>query len=251
MKDERTLAFINFYAILGALTELCRLDAGASRLISGKRVSVGISVKNGPCGTLFFDNGKCTVGEGTAGADIKLPFSSCAKFNGMINGTVTPIPSKGFTKIGFLTKQFTLLTDMLTKYLRATEKELADPDFMRISTYLTFYVVSEAISQIGNNDPIGRASASYIVDGTAKLAIGDQIGAGIVAKNHQLKTVHAMPESFMSYMIFRDVELANRLFAGKVNSVACVGKGLIRIGGMISQVDNINRILDRVSLYLA
>lgn len=251
MKDERTLAFINFHAILGALTELCRLDKGAAKLISGKKVAVGISVKDGPCGTLFFNGGKCTVGEGTAEADIKLPFSSCAKFNGMINGTVTPIPSRGFTKIGFLTKQFTLLTDMLTRYLRATDSDPADPDFMRISTYLTFYVVTEAISQIGNNDPIGRASASYIVDGTAKLAIGDEIGAGIAAKDHVLKTVHAMPEEFMSYMIFGDVELANQLFAGKVNSVACVGKGLIKIGGMISQVDNINRILDRVSLYLA
>ena len=115
MKDERTLAFINFHAILGALTELCRLDKGAAKLISGKKVAVGISVKDGPCGTLFFNDGKCTVGEGTAEADIKLPFSSCAKFNGMINGTVTPIPSRGFTKIGFLTKQFTLLTDMLTR----------------------------------------------------------------------------------------------------------------------------------------
>ena len=28
MKDERTLAFINFHAILGALTELCRLSGG-------------------------------------------------------------------------------------------------------------------------------------------------------------------------------------------------------------------------------
>ena len=43
MKDERTLAFINFYAILGALTELCRLDKGAAKLIAGKKVAVGIS----------------------------------------------------------------------------------------------------------------------------------------------------------------------------------------------------------------
>ena len=30
-----------------------------------------------------------------------------------------------------------------------------------------------------------------------------------------------------------------------------VGMGLVRIGGMISMVDNINRMLDRVSVYLA
>jgi hypothetical protein len=52
-------------------------------------------------------------------------------------------------------------------------------------------------------------------------------------------------------MIFSDTVLASDLFSGKVNSVACVGHGKIKIGGMISQVDNMNRILDRVSLYLA
>ena len=60
-----------------------------------------------------------------------------------------------------------------------------------------------------------------------------------------------MPDSFLSYMIFENLSLANDLFAGRVNSVACVGMGRIKIGGMISQIDNVNRILDRVSLYLA
>ncbi len=251
MKDSRTLSYINFFAILGALSELCRLDKGASKLIEGKKISVGISVKGGPCGTLSFNNGGCTVSRGVGNADIKLPFSSPEKFNGMIDGTVTPIPSKGFTKIGFLTKQFTMLTDMLTRYLRPTESDLSDPEFFKISTYLTFYVVSEAISQIGNHDEIGKVSASYIVDGGIKLAIGDELGASIVAKDHKLYTQHAMPKEFFSYMVFKDIALANDLFANRVNSVACVGQGLIKIGGMISQVDNVNRILDRVSLYLA
>ena len=38
---------------------------------------------------------------------------------------------------------------------------------------------------------------------------------------------------------------------GNVNAVACIGQGTIIMGGMISMVDNINRILDRVALYLA
>ena len=59
------------------------------------------------------------------------------------------------------------------------------------------------------------------------------------------------PDAYTSYMIFESMELARALFDGKVNAVACVGRGQIRIGGMISQVDNVNRILDRVSAYLA
>ena len=51
-------------------------------------------------------------------------------------------------------------------------------------------------------------------------------------------------------MEFCDLDLALQLFEGQVNSVACVGMGQVRIGGMISQVDNLNRILDRVAMYL-
>ena len=38
---------------------------------------------------------------------------------------------------------------------------------------------------------------------------------------------------------------------GAAGCVAAVGLGKVKVGGMISQVDNINRILDRVALYLA
>ena len=55
----------------------------------------------------------------------------------------------------------------------------------------------------------------------------------------------------MSCMEFCDLALAHDLFDGKVNAVVCVGQGKVRISGMISQVDNVNRILDRVSVYLS
>ena len=251
MKDSRTLSFINFYAILGAISELCRFVPEAKKLLGNKKITLEISVKNGPVGRLAFENGGCTVLSGAGKCDIRLPFSSPEKFNGMIDGTVTPIPSKGLIKIGFLLKTFVPLTDLLTKYLRPTDDDLKDEEFFKVSTLLTFYVVSEALSQIANNDRVGKASASYIVDGAVKMAISDVIGASIVASDHVLKTLHEMPKDFTSYMIFSDIKLANDLFSGKVNSVASVGHGKIRIGGMISQVDNMNRILDRVSLYLA
>ncbi len=251
MTDQRTLAFINFYGILGSLSELCDQVPAAKALLGNKKITLAIAVKNGPAGRLAFENGTCRVLPGISPCDIKLPFSSPEKFNGMIDGTVTPIPSKGFTKIGFLLGSFIKLTDLLSKYLRATEEDLKDPEFFRVATRMKFYVVSEAISQIANHDAIGQASASYIVDGTAKMAIGDIIGAGITAKDHVLTTTHEMPESYFSYMVFSDLELASDLFDGKVNSVASVGHGKVVIGGMISMIDNMNRILDRVALYLA
>ena len=251
MTDQKTLAYINLFGVLGSLTELCRQVPEARALLGDKKITISFVVKDGPAGRLAFEKGSCTVMEGDGPCHIRLPFSTCEKFNGLIDGTVTPIPSKGFTKIGFLLGPFTKLTDLLSKYLRASEEDLCDPEFFRVATLMKFYVVSEAISQIANHDSVGRASASYIVDGTAKMAIGDVIGASITAKGHRLTTTHEMPASFFAYMVFKDLQLASDLFDGRVNSVASVGHGNVVIGGMISMIDNMNRILDRVSVYLS
>lgn len=251
MTDPRTLAYINLYSIFGSIPLLCELDEKASALVKGRKVSIGITVKNGPSATLIFDDGKCKFVEGCDKCDVKLPFSTPEKFNGMIDGTVTPIPSKGFTKIGFLTGAFIKLTDILSNYLRPTENDLKDDKFFEISTTLMFRLISSAIVCIGNEDKVGQASASYITDGVVKLAIGDELCHYIVAENRKLTLDDETKKPVSSYMRFNDIRLARDLFDGKQNAVACVGAGKIRIGGMISQVDNINRILDRVALYLA
>ena len=109
----------------------------------------------------------------------------------------------------------------------------------------------EALAQIGDHDDIGKFSASYITDGIIKVAIGDGPAAGIEAKNHVLKALHEDPgENYTSCMEFKDIRVARDLFDGNINAVASIGQGKVRIRGMISQVDNVNRILDRVALYL-
>ena len=58
-------------------------------------------------------------------------------------------------------------------------------------------------------------------------------------------------ENPRAIMEFESIELARDLFDGKVNAVACIGTGDIVMKGMISMLDNLNRILDRVAVYLA
>lgn len=251
MTDAKTLAYINLYAILGAIPYLCQLDAEAAALIEGETISIGFAVKDGPQATLFIGGGKARMAPGVDRCQVKLPFSSCEKFNGLIDGTTTPIPVKGFTKVGFLLGNFTKLTDRLSMFLRPEPEALKDPEFFRVSTTLMFHVIAEAIAQIGNHDKIGRFSASNIVDGTAKLSIVGGPAAALCCRDHHLTAVHDDPKTCFAYMEFTSMELARALFDGQVNAIAAVGTGGVRIGGMISMIDNINRILDRVALYLA
>ena len=68
----------------------------------------------------------------------------------------------------------------------------------------------------------------------------------ILKKQPEAKPLNVMPEICEVGIVpeYKGVD-------GDINAVACIGTGVVRVGGMISQVDNINRILDRVALYLA
>ena len=252
MTDAKSLAYINMFAILGALENLCKLDEQAQNILSGtKPVSIGFDVKDGPKATLSFEDGACLLTEGCADCDIRLPFSSPEKFNGLIDGTVTPVPTKGFSKIGFLLKTFIPLTDRLSEVLRPSEEALQDPAFFELNTRMTFYVVSTAISQLGNHDPISTFSAQNIDDGDILMSIKDGPKAVIRVKDHVLTTIKDTQGNPRSVMEFGSMKLANDLFNDKVNSLACIGDGTITMKGMISMLDNMNRILGRVALYLA
>lgn len=241
------------YAIFGALENLCELDENARALFKNKKMmSIGFDVKDGPSATLLFKNGYCRLEDGCrSDCKIRIPFSSCEKFNGMIDGTVTPIPTKGIVHIGFLLKTFMPLTDLLTKYLRPDPEDLKDRAFFEMSTTLTMYVIGVALSQIANHDAIGMFSADHIVDGDILMGIKGGPVCTLRAKNHHLVTIKKDCGNARSLMMFQDMDLAAKLFNGEVNAVACIGEGTIVMGGMISMIDNVNRILDRVALYLA
>lgn len=252
MKDVKTLAYINMFGVLGTLENLVALDNKSKEILYGtKPISVGFVVKDGPSATFSFTATSCKMTVGVDKCDVKLPFSSCEKFNGLIDGTVTPIPSKGFSKIGFLLKTFTPLTDRLSEFLKPTPEALEDEKFFKTSTTLTFYTIASAISQIGNQDDLGTASASYMVDGDIMMSIKDGPKATIHVASNKLTTIKQAPEKPRAIMEFGSMKLAFDLFTGNVNSLSCIGDGTIVMKGMISMIDNMNRILDRVAVYLA
>ena len=241
MTDQKAMAYVNMYGVLGALENLCGLDAKAKEILKEikKPVALCFDVKEGPCRTFHFDNAGCRITEGSGGADCKMNFSSPERFNLLINESKPGVPVKGAVKLlKFLTGPFTKLTARLEEVLRPDEKALADPAFFEENTLLTMYVIAGAVSALANTDTIARISAENTPD-------------GVSVKDHHFTTIKSAPENPRALMEFASIELANGLFAGKVSTINEMCKGNIRLAGVLSMVDNINRILDRVSLYLA
>ncbi len=251
MKNQDALAYVNMFAVLKDLEVLCELDDEAKKLASpAKPVSISFNVGGGPKATLSFSNGKCTMKEGLGG-QIKLKLASPEAFNLMVDGKKNPTPYGGFTKLKFLMNDFTKLTDLLNKYLRADEKSLKNRAFFEKSTTLMFYLVANALSAIGNNDELGKLSASKIPDGSIAMEIAGGPGAEIVVNGGHMTTYNRKAAKPRAYMIFADFDTARGLFDGTTEAMSALAAGKIVMKGYIPMIDNLNRVLGRVGTYLA
>ena len=254
MIEQKALAFANMYGVLGTLQKLCELDGKAKEILQKlkKPISVCFQVKDGPCRTFHFDKNGCKITDGADSPDCKMIFSSPERFNLMINEGKPGIPVKGTVKLlMFLTGTFTELTNRLTELLRPSDDALKDRAFFEESTLLTMYTVAGAISGLANSDSIAMISAGNTVDGDVRLGIKDRAQVTIRIKNHRFETIYTEAQNPRAIMEFADIDLAYGLFGGTVSTINEMCKGNIRLAGVLSMVDNINRILDRVSLYLA
>ena len=190
--------------------------------------------------------------EGSEGRTCKMRFASPEKFNDLIDHSKPGLPVKGAVQLlSFLLGPFTKLTNRLTELLRPSEEAMRERAFFEESTVLTMYTVAGAISALANNDPISKLSASYTVDGDVSLGIKDVVKLTIRVKDHHFTTIKQPSEKPRVIMEFADIDLAHGLFTGTASTLDEMCRGTIYLSGMISMADNLNRILDRVSLYLA
>ena len=253
MIETKALAYVNMYGVLGTLENLCQLDETAKKILQDlkKPVSLCFSVKNGPCCTYHFTKEGCRMTEGDESCTCKMSFSSPEAFNDLIDKSKPGMPTKNPIQVlAFLLGPFTKLTDRLNEVLRPTEEAMKDRAFFEESTTLTLYTIAGAISALANNDSISKISADYTVDGDISLGIKDTAYVTLQVRDKHFTTIKNRCENPRAVMEFADLDLAAGLFAGKVSTINEMCKGTIRLRGMISMLDNVNRILDRVSVYL-
>lgn len=246
-------ACLNLYAVLQNIEELVRHDRDAARLVQNWRVGIRFIVRKGPSVHIEFKNGTCTVGHiANTPADVKLYFTSPDHLNRMMDGRANPIPIKGFTRLGFLTREFSRLTDNLESYLKPDETRLADPAVLALNTRMTLYTAAFAAREIALHDSIGRLIAPSIPDGTVTLAILPDGPAVTIRFNggdiHVKKTAAETPDALMQ---MDGVGTAHEFLNGRIDTFAAIADGRIRIRGRIPMIDAMGTILDRVPRYLS
>ena len=246
-------ANLNLYAVLKNLEDLVAYDEEIGKVSKDWSMSIQFSVKKGPKAYVIFRDGKCEVGRGKCRRPAaRLFFTSPAHLNKMFDGKANPIPTKGFTKLNFLTKQFPKATDKMEYYLKPTDELLQNPHYLEMNTRLTLNTAAFALKELFEMDPIGRLNAPHIPDGVLLMKVLPEGPAAHLKFNKGHITAHKGDVSNPSaMMLFRGTQVANDLLNGKCDAFAAIATGDVIMKGRVPMIEATNIVLDRIQMYLA
>ena len=251
MTDQLAKACINMKGVLRALTYLCDLDTEAADIIKTANLTVQFSVKNGPAARLIFKSGNCAFEDGKGSADIKLYFSTPEKFNALMDGNGTPTILKGFTKLGFLLKDFGKLTDRLAHFLKPDKDTVQDDKFKEVSTLLTFYTAFNALPEIGMYDPVGAKVMQKSASGQLCVSIaGTEHVVRMKVGKGSMKTIAASDGSPELYMTFSSIEKTGDVLGGRSDFLTAIGFGDVKLKGYIPVMMAVEHLVPRLAAYL-
>ncbi len=251
--DPRVSAHINAHAVLGALPVLAaRVPEAAQALASLDRPTTVVLKAPGVAEAAYtFTADGVTVGRSPGARKVTLRFTSPGHLNRMVDGEAQPIPLGSPAGLAFLTGAFSELADLLGRYLRPTDDDLADPAFKETSTVMTLHVAAAAIAQVANEDRAGQFSASMVPDGEVALEVGDQIDLRIRVDDAAFTMLRSAPTGPpRAALRFADLDVAGDVLAGRASALGSICDGTLGMRGYIPMLDNVSRILDRVGHYL-
>ena len=253
MHDQLIKSGINLFAVIKNLEDLISLDKECNQLVQNKKLSIQFKVKNGQKAWIKFENGNCEVGQGNLkNPGVVLWFSSPAHLNKMFDGVANPIPLKGFTKLGFLQKEFTQITEKLAYYLKPEEVENPTEEYVKINTRFTLTVAAFALSEIAKYDKKAALTAGHIPNGKIQLTVlPDGPSVYLNIENGTISAEKGTTENPDAILQMKDVKTANDFLNGKSNPFKAIAGGEVMIWGQTPMLDNLNLILDKVQHYIS
>lgn len=252
MNTDLVKAHLNLNAVLVNLEDLVVYDEEMAALSKNWAISIQFIVRNGPRAHITFENGKCTVGRGRRKRpSIILYFFSPRHLVRMFDGKAQPVLLKGFTKLGFLLKDFPKLTARLEHYLKPTPELLADKKYLALNTRFTITTAAFAVRELGLLDPVARAISSHIGNGVVLMKVNPEGPAAMLRfQDGGIEAEKGDTAKPMSAMLFRNLKTANDILNQKLDAFTAIATGDVMPRGRIGMVDSLSLILDRIPLYL-
>jgi hypothetical protein len=248
------LANLHLHAVLPRLEELVKLDDEARAIARQMKLKVRFKVRKGPSEVVEIADGVVrTSSDPEAKADLGLLFLSCDQLNNLfMDKRAIPVPYKGLTQLRQMGR-FSKLTEIMTRYLKPAEADLEDPEFKKKHVEMLLMAGLAGTAEVAKYDrkmekvvdrlPWGTVQFSVLPDGPYAFAS--------VGKDKTISVGNGTVSDPTANLDIDGVDMAAGVLAGSVDTFAAVGREDLRATGLLSLIDELNALLDRVGHFLA
>jgi hypothetical protein len=254
--DDRSyiLANLHLHAVLPRLEELVKLDEEAHSIAKQLKLKVRFKVWKGPSEVVEISDGVVrTSSDPRAKADLGLLFLNCDQLNNLfMDKRAIPVPYKGLTQLWQM-RHFSKLTELLTRYLKPTEADLKDPAFKKKHVEMALMTGLAGAAEVARYDrkmekvvdrlPWGTVQFSVLPDGPHAFAS--------VGRDKTITVGNGTVADPTANLDIDGVDMAAGVLAGTVDTFAAVGREDLRATGLLSLIDELNALLDRVGFFLS
>jgi hypothetical protein len=247
-------AHLYLHAVLPALEELLRSSPEARALLQGQDWSVRFGIPGKTGRSLYFKNEAAASSVASASdTSLELIFFSCAHVVALFENKFwgVPLPLWGFWHLGKM-KTFQKLAGLLQKSLSPPSAD-ADAAALRLHVRLTLGLALHALPVLARFETETRRELAKGPEGlvTFRLDGDDFSGWAHWKAGAPSAGIGPAPRQADVEISFRNIEIAAAALSNRIDSLAAVGSGDIRVEGFVPLADAVNRALERIPLYLS
>lgn len=251
-RKVRARLYLN--AVLPAFEDLLEHSEVARAIIGNRKFTLTFQTSSGLKSSLSFKDQHCEfVRESGAKSQIILHFITEEQLNREFEneGFRIPIPIKGASRVADI-KAFKALSKLLESYLRPSQSMLGDPQIHSLHVGMQLGIALRATIELTKHEQLSRMIMQDAPDGTAHFSVGpDGYGAWLNWKNGTLTSGKGTPATEAhAYVEFSNAETALQAVGNQIDVMAAIGKGEIKVTGLIPLADALGYIFERIPLYI-
>ncbi|WP_309386972.1 hypothetical protein [Cerasicoccus frondis] len=241
------------HAVFPTLDDVIKASPKAQALLKDNGFSLCFRTRSGLRASYFFKSKGCEYIAGDSPTGIELMFLSDGQAAATFfeKPALPPLPLKGFSGLGKM-KTFIALTKEMESWLKPSDEQLADENFRQLFAPMSIGLALRATCQLCVAE---RKSREWLASGPQGLA-AFQLGENGTPRwinfvSGALKSgVGEPPTEPAVRVIFKDSTIAANAVLDRLDSMAAVGRGDIKIVGLAPLADHLNALMERVQGFI-
>jgi hypothetical protein len=245
---QNLLAQLHLGAVFATLPDLVRLDPASAAFVKDWNMSLRMGSSEGPQQTIHFENGRPAAAPGAL-PRLTLHYLSNRQLNAAFlrKGFSLPLPLSGWLQLPKITG-FLKLTDRFESLMRHPGNRIpSDPLLVRLS----LLVALRGLTVLAQHEDESRSLVKKLPAGLACFELPDGNPCWVALRNGTITMGTGAPATTPDARIrFMDWETAADALSPGFDNLAAVGRGRIRIEGLLPLTDGLSLVMERLPLYL-